>query len=94
MRLPKLQDLQLWRCGLWSAAALPVIASLTALTNLWLTVSQDAVSRNDDFPLGRDDLLLLAPLAQLKTLNHKFFSEEAMQELWDAQLQQWRQQQQ
>jgi hypothetical protein len=95
MRLTKLQDLQLWRCGLWSAAALPVIAGLTALTNLWLTVSQDAVSRNDDFPLGRDDLLLLAPLTQLKTLEgHKFFSDEAMQELWDAQLQQWRQQQQ
>jgi hypothetical protein len=94
MRLTKLQDLQLFCCELWSAAALPVIAGLTGLTNLGLTVGQDVLGRNDTLPLGRDDLLLLAPLAQLKTLEgHNFFSEEAMAELRDAQLQQWWQQQ-
>jgi hypothetical protein len=95
MRLTKLQELQLWRCELWSAAALPVIAGLTALTTLQLTVSQHVLSHNDTLPLGRDDLLLLAPLTQLQVLEGQdFFSEEAMDELWDALQKQWRQQRQ
>jgi hypothetical protein len=94
VRLTKLQDLQLWCCNLWSAAVLPVIASLTGLTNLLLTVDRDMQDQND-IPLGRDDLLLLAPLTQLKRfMGRTFFANEAIQEMWDARLGQWRQQQQ
>jgi hypothetical protein len=95
VRLTKLQDLQLWLCNLSSPAVLPVIASLTALTNLLLTHDPETLDQNDSLPLGRDDLLLLAPLTQLKQLRcRNFFSDEAMGELWDAGSKQWQQQQQ
>jgi hypothetical protein len=94
VRLTKLQSLQLWCCNLWSAAVLPVIASLTGLANLLLTLDRDTQDQND-IPLGRDDLLLLAPLTQLKRfVGRTFFAGEAIHELWDARLGQWRQQQQ
>uniref|UniRef100_A0A383WIG2 Receptor-type protein kinase n=1 Tax=Tetradesmus obliquus TaxID=3088 RepID=A0A383WIG2_TETOB len=39
LRLKRLQKLNLFDCGLRSAAALPSIATLTGLTGLWLSVS-------------------------------------------------------
>jgi hypothetical protein len=93
VRLTKLQDLQLWRCSVWSSAALPVVASLTGLTSLVLMT--ETLARDETFPMGRDDLLLLTPLTQLQRLmGDVFFTDEAMHELWDARLQRWRQQQQ
>jgi hypothetical protein len=94
VRLTNLQELRLMRCKLCSSTVLPVIASLTGLTNLVLTINQHVVDLSGGIlPLGREDLLLLAPLTQLKKfMSHNLFSEEAMRELWDAGRQQWQQQ--
>uniref|UniRef100_A0A383VVN8 Uncharacterized protein n=1 Tax=Tetradesmus obliquus TaxID=3088 RepID=A0A383VVN8_TETOB len=58
--LKRLQELHLEECGLRSAAALPYIATLTGLIYLGLSLGQP--------PLGRDELLLLAPLPQLEVV--------------------------
>ncbi|WIA21858.1 hypothetical protein OEZ85_004234 [Tetradesmus obliquus] len=93
LRLKRLQKLNLFDCGLRSAAALPSIATLTGLTGLWLSVSSSMPAT--DFPLGRDELLLLAPLTKLKTLDCGCcFSRAAVDELWDEELERWRPQQQ
>lgn len=58
--LKRLQELHLEECGLRSAAALPYTATLTGLIYLGLSLGQP--------PLGRDELLLLAPLPQLEVV--------------------------
>ncbi|WIA34094.1 hypothetical protein OEZ86_012469 [Tetradesmus obliquus] len=84
--------LRLDNCGLTSAAALPSIATLTGLT--WLSLAVSPYSGAAQLALGREDLLLLAPLRKLARLDFVgFFSPDAVQELWDAELKQWRQQQ-
>jgi hypothetical protein len=50
----------------------------------------EKLAQDETFPMGRDDLLLLAPLTQLQRLmGDTFFTDEAMHELWDARLQRW-----
>lgn len=92
LSLRLLQGLRLDNCGLTSAAALPSIATLTGLT--WLSLAVSPYSGAAQLALGREDLLLLAPLRKLARLDFVgFFSPDAVQELWDAELKQWRQQQ-
>jgi hypothetical protein len=90
LRLKGLQDLCIKFCGLRSAAALPVIANLTGLTALELTSQALAT---DELPLGQEELQLLRPLTQLKSLCAAgFIKDAAVAELWDKGRRQWRQQ--
>ncbi|WIA13941.1 hypothetical protein OEZ85_002511 [Tetradesmus obliquus] len=67
----------------------PVRSRLT-----WLSLAVSPYSGAAQLALGREDLLLLAPLRKLARLDFVgFFSPDAVQELWDAELKQWRQQQ-
>jgi Leucine-rich repeat (LRR) protein len=87
-RLTDLRSLSLIDCRLRSAAALPVIAMLTALKELALCYNHPL------FELPAEELRLLAPLRQLRELTcYGFVDSFAMEQLWDEQNGRWREQQ-
>jgi hypothetical protein len=89
--LKQLQELRLISCALRSAAALPSIATLTGLTSLCLCLDSWAQAVGE-LPLGRDELVLLTPLAQLQTTRFdNFFSKDAVDELWNKSSDKWKQ---
>jgi hypothetical protein len=91
-RLTKLRSLRLIDCHLFSAAALPVIAALTGLTQLHLCcINHEYIGL---VQVTAEELLLLRPLTQLRQLNGTgFVQSQAMEQLWDEQRGCWREQQ-
>jgi hypothetical protein len=92
-RLTKLRSLRLVDCSpVLTAAALPVIAALTGLTQLHLCYDS-----GDPIHLAQvtaEELLLLRPLAQLRELKcYGFVQSQAIEQLWDAKKGSWREQQ-
>jgi hypothetical protein len=94
LSLKGLQELEITNCSLRSAAAVPSIATLTALTSLELIDHGSGPEQHRSLPAGREDLQLLLPLTRLKELvNSGFFKAEAVSELWDEDRGEWRHQQ-
>jgi hypothetical protein len=92
-RLTKLRSLSLVDCDLRSAAALPVIAMLTALTQLNLCHNHPLASELSAEDLLLLLLLLLAPLRQLREFrSYGFVDEIAMEQPWDHNNGSWREQ--
>jgi hypothetical protein len=90
-RLTKLCSLCLYDCCWRSAAALPVIATLMALTELHLCYADPQLEAWGHPLLSAEELRLLAPLKQLRELRcHGFVHHLAMEQLWDMRNGSWR----